>query len=196
MRSVPPNPDRDAWLARMRELARQQRDELLAVPQFPVYGLAAPTLRPYALADFRHDGPDWRRVCLWYGDRSALAGPFVSVTTTSPSEHVRRRHADKVLHAALAAERLRVAEDSGVELPDTPGPAAMFDVRLRLDFEPLRARLCVSGDLWATRVSVSRLDVVSVGRGVRPDDVRLVLVEDLVPYWYGRRDILGLPPDN
>ena len=194
MRPNPPNPDRDEWLARMRELMRQQRDELLATPGFPVYGLAAPALRPYALADFRRDGTEWRWARLYYGDRSALAGPFVSVTTHSPEEHVARRHADAVLHAALVGERLRIAEDSGIEAPDVAGPPVMFDVRLRLNFESLWARLCVSGDLWAIWLSASRLDVVSVGRGVRPGDVRLVLVEDLVPYWHGRRDLFGHPP--
>lgn len=189
----PSNPDRDAWLARMRESMRQQRDELLGAPSFSVYGLASPALRPYLLADFSRDADDWHTVCLSYGDRSALAGPFVSVTTTSPVDHVRRRHADPVLHAALAAELARAAEDSGVQQPDVPGEPVLCDTRMRLDSEPVRARLCVHGDVWAARVSVARLDVLAVGRGVRPGAVRLVMVEDLAPYWHGREDLLGLP---
>ncbi|HEX5496187.1 MAG TPA: hypothetical protein VFX70_16605 [Mycobacteriales bacterium] len=172
---------------------RQQRDELLDTPPFCVYGLASPALRPFALADFRRDGRDWRTVRLSYGNRAALAGPYVSVTTSSPRDHVRRRHADPVLLAALTAERDRAAEDSGVRQPDAPGQPVLSDVRVRLDSEPVRARLCVHGDAWAARVSMARLDVVTVGRGVRPGAVRLVLVEDLAPYWHGREDIFGLP---
>lgn len=32
-----------------------QREELRGAPPFPVYGLSAPTLLPYALADFDRD---------------------------------------------------------------------------------------------------------------------------------------------
>lgn len=193
VRPLPPNPDRDAWLTRMRESMRQQRDELLGAPPFAVYGLSTPMLQPYALADFRRDGSDWHSVRLCYGDRTAVAGPFISVVTSSPRDHVNRRHADGVLRAALAADRARGAVDSGVELPDAAGPPIAFDVRVRLDSEPVRARLYVHGDRWASLTSVAHLDVLTVGLGVRPEDVRLVLVEDLAPYWHGREDVFGLP---
>lgn len=172
---------------------RRQRDELLDAPPFPVYGLSAPALRPYALADFRRDDRDWHWVRLCYGNRAALAGPFVSVTTFSPRDHLHRRYADEVLHAALATERARAAEDSGVEQPDTSDPLVCSEVRMRLDSQPEQAQLLVCGDLWAARISVAHLDVLSVGRGVRPGGVRLVGVDELAPYWHGREEIYGLP---
>lgn len=172
---------------------RRQRDELLDAPPFPVYGLAAPALRPYALADFRRDDGDWHWVRLCYGNRAALAGPFVSVTTFSPQAHVHRRYADEVLHAALATERARAAEDSGIEQPDLSGSLVYSEVWMRLDSQPEQAQLLGHPDLWVARISVAHLDVLSVGRGVRPGDIRLVGVDELAPYWHGREEIYGLP---
>lgn len=183
----PSNPDRDAWLAQARDRMRRQRDELLARPPFPVYGLASPALRPFALADLDRDDAQWHSVLLCFGDPAGVAGPYVSVRTSSPRDHVPRRHADQVLHAALSEEHARI------RLPDQPGPATLGEARIRLDLQPRRARLGAQGDVWAARTSASRLDVLAVGRGVRFTDVTLVVVEDLAPYWHGREEMFGLP---
>jgi len=50
MRSVP-EPDHSEWVTRMRERARLDADEIVPRPAFRVFGLAAPQLRPVALAE-------------------------------------------------------------------------------------------------------------------------------------------------
>lgn len=124
---------------------------------------------------------------LCFGDPVGIAGPYVSVRTSSPRDRVPRRHVDRVLHDALGDEHARV------RLPELPGPATLAEARMRLDLQPRRARLATQGDVWAARTSASRLDVLVVGRGVRFTDVTLVAVEDLAPYWHGREEMFGLP---
>jgi hypothetical protein len=193
--SAPSDPDRQAWIARLRQRSREQRDELLAAPPFAVFGLAAPPLHPFVLHDFRRDEQGWHAVVLCYGDRLALAGPFVSVTTAAPRHRIRRRRVDRAVRDAVDAERRRHAEASGVEWPEVgTGSAELRDVRIRVDGRPLRARQCLRGDLWSARLAVlGRIDVTVAARGVRPSDVRLVVVDSLVPYWHGREELYGLP---
>lgn len=178
----------------MRARMIQQRDELLDAPSFAVYGLAVPALHPFALADYRRDDAGWDFLTLAYGDRTALAGPFVSVTTAAPHEHPRRRHLDESLRQALSAERDRGRIDSGVELPAEPGEPRLFDARVRVDGEPERMRCCADDDLWVARLTRrSQLDLVVAVRGVRPTNLRLVVVDDLAPYWHGREELYGCP---
>jgi len=113
MRHVP-EPDRSEWIARMRERARLDADELVPRPRFDVFGLAEPQLRPAALAEAGRVNEVWDSVGLAYGDWAASAGPWVMVTTVSrrgdaPDGGVEAEHG----LAARRRTRRAVARGSG-----------------------------------------------------------------------------------
>src|SRR5690349_18662023 len=81
MRQIP-DPDREEWIARLRERARLDADEMVPRPGFGVYGLAAPSLRPMALGDLVRVNHEWETIGLTYGNGAAPAGPWVAVTSS------------------------------------------------------------------------------------------------------------------
>src|SRR5215472_14103074 len=80
MRHVP-EPDRSDWVARMRERARLDAEELLPRPPFVVFGLAEPRLPSAHLAEAGRVNGVWESIGLAYGDWAEPAGPWVMVTT-------------------------------------------------------------------------------------------------------------------
>lgn len=82
MREVP-DPDREEWIARLRERARLDAEELVPRPGFTVYGLLAPDLGPGALAESAQVNGGWELIGLAYGDPLALSGPLISVATAA-----------------------------------------------------------------------------------------------------------------
>lgn len=191
--------DRDRWVARLRERMREQRDELLDAPAFTVFGLAAPALWPYAVLDFRRDHLGWSYVVLGYGDALSFSAPRISVRTHSRG--ARPDEPEEPLADVLAAEIARNASLTGGPGPEagTPGTARTSAAVLTVGGRRVEVDLCRQGERWAARVEpANRLLVTVVAGGqVRPEDVRLVPVDDLGPYWRGRRDLTdrmaGLP---
>ncbi|MGO8959657.1 MAG: hypothetical protein ACLQFR_20160 [Streptosporangiaceae bacterium] len=76
MRQVP-GPDRDDGVARMRERARLDAEELVPRPPFGVIGLTKPRLRPGVLAEARVVNDTWESIALAYGDWAEPGGPWV-----------------------------------------------------------------------------------------------------------------------
>ena len=182
-----PEPSREEWIRRLREIARQDAEELVPRPDFGVLGLAAPVLRPAALAATGQMNGEWESVSLGYGDPTAAGGPYVSITTAS-GPHVVTSEAEAELPRAIDAERDRVADHAGVD-DDEPASPPEFE-RTRLPFG--EALICRHGTVWAARVAAEPGAVVTVtGRGVAPESIRLETVADLRPYVEARNEIIG-----
>jgi hypothetical protein len=180
------DPSDSEWIRRMREIARQDAEELVPRPGFGVLGLAAPALRPGVLTAYSQMNEVWDSISLGYGDPTAADGPFVSVTTAA-GPHVVTTEADAELLRAIDAERNRVADQAGVD-EDEPASPPSYE-RARLPFG--EALICRHGALWAARVLAGG-DVVTVtGRGVAAELIRLSPVDDLRPYFDARNEILG-----
>ena len=182
-----PEPSREEWIRRLREIARQDAEELVPRPDFGVLGLAAPVLRPAALAATGQLNGEWESVSLGYGDPTAAGGPYVSLTT-SLGPHVVTTEAEAELLRAIDAERDRVADHAGVD-DDEPASPPEFE-RASLPFG--EALICRHGTVWAARVAAEPGAVVTVtGRGVAPESIRLEAVADLRPYVEARNEIIG-----
>src|SRR5215469_15934123 len=78
MREVPGAADAE-WVQRMRALARQDAEEMVPRPDFPVFGVSAPLLEPAALAAYEQVNGSWAAVTLAYGVWDAVTGPYVTV---------------------------------------------------------------------------------------------------------------------
>jgi hypothetical protein len=182
-----PEPSREEWIRRLREIARQDAEELVPRPGFGVLGLAAPVLRPAALAATGQTNGEWESVSLAYGDPTAAGGPYVSITTAS-GPHVVTTEAEAELSRAIDSERDRVADHAGVD-DDEPASPPEFE-RARLPFG--EALICRHGTMWAARVAAEPGTVVTItGRGVAPESIRLETVADLRPYVEARNEIIG-----
>jgi hypothetical protein len=182
-----PEPSREEWIRRLREIARQDAEELVPRPGFGVLGLVAPVLRPAALAATGQTNGEWESVSLAYGDPTAAGGPYVSITTAS-GPHVVTTEAEAELSRAIDSERDRVADHAGVD-DDEPASPPEFE-RARLPFG--EALICRHGTVWAARVAAEPGTVVTItGRGVAPESIRLETVADLRPYVEARNEIIG-----
>ena len=121
MRQVP-EPDGGEWTARMRERARLDAEDLLPRPAFGVYGLAAPPLRPIALAEAGRVDGEWETITLAYGDWADPAGPFVTVASAAVRPGARGLGAEAELVRVIDQERNRLADHAGVDEEEPPGP--------------------------------------------------------------------------
>ena len=205
MGKVPaPDPDREEWIARLRERARLDADELVPRPGFGVYGLAAPSLRPIALGNCAQSGREWQSIGLTYGNGAALVGPWVMVT--SAIGHTREpegalffsidtecaRIADHDPEAALLraidAEHARIADQDEEEPAEPPAHAR---AELTVGDRPVSAVVARHGNVLAARLAVGPVTVTIVTRGVELDQLRLVTVNDLEPYLRGRSEMIG-----
>ncbi|MFZ2047781.1 MAG: hypothetical protein WAV12_27590, partial [Trebonia sp.] len=92
MREEPGAADAE-WVKRMRALARQDAEEMVPRPDFPVFGVSSPRLEPAALAAYEQVNGAWTAVTLAYGAWDAAPGPYVAVKSAL---------ADPELAAALA----------------------------------------------------------------------------------------------
>jgi hypothetical protein len=202
MRQVP-DPDREEWIARLRERARLDADELVPRPGFGVYGLAAPSLRPMALGKCVRSGRTWESVGLTYGNGVALVGPWVMVTSTIG--HVREPEAalfdtidaevariadqdpEAALFRAIDAEHARVADQDEEEPAEPPAYAG---AELTVGDRPVCAVVARHGNVLAARLAVGPVTVTIVSRGVELEQLRLVVVGDLEPYLRGRSEMI------
>ena len=202
MREIP-EPEHAEWVRRMRELARRDAEELVPRPLFPVFGLAAPALRPAALAQFQQVNGAWTSVTLAYGCWEAAAGPYVAVTSAATDSglpgdmpaDMPGRGAEAELLRAIDSERGRVATHAGVD-DEEPAEPPRYS---REELPAGDALVCRHGTLWALRllaggapgVAAPGVAVTVTGRGAGPAAVRLERVSDLRPLFEARNEILG-----
>ncbi len=183
MRQVP-DPDRDEWIARLRERARLDADELVPRPGFAVYGLGAPSLRPMALGTCERSGRQWESIGLTYGNGVAPVGPWVMVT--SSIGHAREPEA--ALFGAIDAEHARIADQNEEEPAEPPAYAR---AELTVGDRPVSGVVARHGNVLAARLAAGPVTVTIVSRGVELDQVRLAAVDDLEPYLRGRSEMIG-----
>jgi hypothetical protein len=187
-----PEPSREEWIRQLREIARQDAEELVPRPDFGVLGLAAPVLRPAALAATGQMNGQWESISLAYGDPTAAGGPYVSVTTAS-GPHVVSTEAEAELLHAIDSEHDRVAGHAGVDDEEPASPPEFGRARLPSG----EALICRHGAVWAARVAAEPDTVVTVtGRGVALESIRLEPVADLQPYVAARNEIIGQLADR
>jgi len=197
MRQVP-EPEHSEWVRRMRELARQDAEELVPRPRFAVLGLSAPVLSPAALASFEQVNGTLESVSLAYGDWSAPAGPYITVTSTlmqaedaAATAHLPGHGAEAELLRAIDTERNRIADHAGVDDQEPDEPPQYTLAQLPSG----EALICRHGTLWAARpldTPVAPAVAVTItGRGVEPRSVRISPADDLRPFFEARNEILG-----
>lgn len=190
MRHVP-EPGHGEWVARMRERARLDAEELLPRPPFTVFGLAAPPLRPAALAEAGQVNGVWETITLAYGNWAEPAGPWVSVTSAVPAGDGRGTGREQELLHAIDQERNRIADHAGVDEEEPPEPPEYVRADLRAGDDSVSGLVCRHGNVWAAGVLAGGVSVTLVGRGVDPDSVRLGAVAGLRPYLRERSRVLG-----
>jgi hypothetical protein len=190
MRQVP-EPDGGEWAARMRERARLDAEDLLPRPAFGVYGLAAPPLRPIALAEAGRVDGEWETITLAYGDWADPAGPFVTVASAAVRPGAPGLGAEAELVRVIDQERNRLADHAGVDEEEPPGPPEYWPEELRVGELRFSGLLCRHGSVWTARLLADGVIVTVAGRGVGQGSVRLDPVADLEPYLRGRGEMLG-----
>jgi hypothetical protein len=210
MREVPGADDAE-WVMRMRALARQDAEEMVPRPDFPVLGVSSPRLEPAALAAYEQANGSWVAVTLAYGPWDATPGPYVAVKTeradpelaaaTARAPGAPGRGPEAGLLRAIDAERDRLAASTGVDEDEPAGPPRYSREEL-----PAGAALVARhGIVWAARLDrpadrpvdgAAEVTVTITGRGVGPEQVRLSPVTDLRPLFEARNEILGRLADR
>jgi hypothetical protein len=190
MREVP-EPEREEWIARLRERARQDAEELVPRAPFRVYGLLAPDLGQGALAEAGQVNGAWAEIGLAYGDWTAPAGPWIHIATAAAEPGLPGRSPEPALLDALDQERNRIAEHAGIDEDEPPEPPAFSETAMIVGDGAAQAVLSRHGVIWAARLRADGCTVTVVGRGADPGAVRLAPVADLAPYLQGRSEMLG-----
>ena len=202
MREVPGADDAE-WVMRMRALARQDAEEMVPRPDFPVFGVSSPRLEPAALAAYEQVNGSWTAVTLAYGPWDATPGPYVAVKTERADPELAAARAgapgrgpEAGLLRAIDAERDRLAASTGVDEDEPAGPPRYSREEL-----PAGAALVARhGTVWAARLDrpmdrptdgAAEVTVTITGRGIGPEQVRLSPVSDLRPLFETRNEILG-----
>jgi hypothetical protein len=202
MREVPGAADAE-WVQRMRALARQDAEEMVPRPDFPVFGVSAPLLEPAALAAYDQVNGSWAAVTLAYGAWDAATGPYVAVRSERADPELAAltagmpgRGPEAVLLRAIDAERDRLAASTGAD-EDEPAEPPRYSPE---DLPAGAALVARHGTVWAARLdrpadrpmnSTDGVTVTITGRGVGPEQVRLFPVSDLRPLFEARNEILG-----
>jgi hypothetical protein len=195
MREEPGAADAE-WVQRMRALARQDAEEMVPRPDFPVFGVSSPRLEPAALAAYEQVNGSWTAVTLAYGAWDAAAGPYVAVKSARTDPELATALAgggpEAGLLRAIDAERDRLAASTGVDEDEPAGPPRYSREEL-----PAGAALVARhGTVWAARLDrpgdrTAEVTVTITGRGAGPEQVRLVPVSNLRPLFEARNEILG-----
>ena len=73
---------------RLRDQSRRDAESIVPRPDYPVYGLAAPTLTPAVLLHQSSNGFPVL-VALRYGSWGTATGPHVTVTSAAPNYEIR-----------------------------------------------------------------------------------------------------------
>ncbi|MFJ9609289.1 hypothetical protein ACIRS1_23425 [Kitasatospora sp. NPDC101176] len=175
----------------------------LAAADFPVYGVAsALEHRGDALGAFETSGDSLSWVEVQSGDRSSVAGPYVTVRTYRPGAELDERLPE--LEDVVEDERDRVYEQLGVDEGDGPGRVRALREWITVDGVPHPVEVHEDrpvpwpgaafggpGPVWAGRLRVGGLTVTVCGRGVAPGCVELAGIADFEPYLRGRTELLG-----
>lgn len=198
MREEPGAADAE-WVQRMRALARQDAEEMVPRPDFPVFGVSSPRLEPAALAAYEQVNGSWTAVTLAYGAWDAAPGPYVAVKSALADPELAAalagapgRGPEAGLLRAIDAERDRLAASTGVDEDEPAGPPRYSREEL-----PAGAALVARhGTVWAARLDrpvdrTAEVTVTITGRGAGPEQVRLFPVSDLRPLFEARNEILG-----
>ena len=198
MREEPGAADAE-WVKRMRALARQDAEEMVPRPDFPVFGVSSPRLEPAALAAYEQVNGSWTAVTLAYGAWDAAPGPYVAVKSARADPELSTalagapgRGPEAGLLRAIDAERDRLAASTGVDEDEPAGPPRYSREEL-----PAGAALVARhGTVWAARLDrpvdrTAEVTVTITGRGAGPEQVRLFPVSDLRPLFEARNEILG-----
>ena len=177
------------WVKRMRALARQDAEEMVPRPDFPVFGVSSPRLEPAALAAYEQVNGSWTAVTLAYGPWDAAPGPYVAVKSERADPELAAARAgapgrgpEAGLLRAIDAERDRLAASTGVDEDEPAGPPRYSREEL-----PAGAALVARhGTVWAARLDrpmdrpadrpmdgAAEVTVTITGRGVGPEQVRL-----------------------
>jgi hypothetical protein len=206
MREVPEE-ERDAWIRALRERARQDVEDMVPRPPFPVYGLAAPAVTPAALTEHTRVNGELTSITLVYGDWDATDGPYVCVITSATdafatpsagSTTMDGEQGEESLRFAIDDERDRIAAlaEHAAE-PDPSAPPVVFS-REMLPIGPALAGSALvgrSGTVWAVRLQPAGAEipvtVTVVGRGLSLESVLLQTVTELRPMFDARNEIMG-----
>jgi hypothetical protein len=190
MRHVP-EPDRTEWVARMRERARLDAEELLPRPPFVVFGLAEPRLRPGFLAEAGQVNGVWESIGLAYGQWREPAGPWVMVTTRTGPADAGDREVEADLLRAIDHDRNRIASQAGVDEDGLDVPPRYWPADLAVGGGSVSGLVGRQENVSAARVVADGVIVTLVVRGVDPGSVRLDPVAELGPYLQARNEWLG-----
>jgi hypothetical protein len=178
-----------AWLARMRELARQDADELTPRPAFTVYGLAEPAIHPQAAGDPAQDqNGEWSFFSVSFGDWTSAEGPWVIVESTPPGD---REYEREELLRVIDLDRNRLARDAWVDDEEPGGPPEYLTGTVRTASRDEHALICTHGTLAAAHLRPGDANVTVLVRGVDLAAVRLAPVAGLEPYLRGRDQLAG-----
>jgi hypothetical protein len=193
------------WVRRLRDQSRRDAESLLPRPDYPIFGLAAPTLTPAVLLHQSTNGFPVL-VALRYGFWGTATGPHVTVTSAAPNSEIRAasstpgvpgsftygrsvRDPERDLIREIDAERQRVAVHAGVDQEEPAEPPRYTRETLPMG----DALVCRHGTMWAARLIDGSPEVVVTisGHGADPDTVRLEPVTDLGPMLAARNEMIG-----
>jgi hypothetical protein len=193
------------WVRRLRDQSRRDAESLLPRPDYPIFGLAAPTLTPAVLLHQSTNGFPVV-VALRYGFWGTATGPHVTVTSAAPNSEIRAasstpgvpgsftygrsvRDPERDLIREIDAERQRVAVHAGVDQEEPAEPPRYTRETLPMG----DALVCRHGTMWAARLIDGSPEVVVTisGHGAAPDTVRLAPVTDLGPMLAARNQMIG-----
>jgi hypothetical protein len=173
MELTPPDPDRQAWIAKLRAQIERDRPRDPGRPPFTVLGLSEPVLTPALLAEWHLHNGELAEVELVFGASLSATGPFVSVRSQAPAS------LPEPLEDLIADERTRLSEMAGIDDPP-PGREQTGAELLRVNGRRRPVELRREGSVWAAALPAARGTWVSVvGRGVDVATVALASVTDL-----------------
>jgi hypothetical protein len=178
----------DEWLARMRELAQNDADELTPRPEFTVYGLAEPAVTPVGATEGVQDEDGvWTVLGLVYGDWASAEGPWVTVLSM-PAEDT--EFPKDELQNVIMTDRNRLARDAWIDDEEPAGPPEYQAGRIQTTRRNEHALICRHGPLAAAHLRPGDANVTLFARGVDPAGIRLAPVTDLEPFLRGREEML------
>jgi hypothetical protein len=191
------------WVRRLRDQSRRDAESIVPRPDYPVYGLAAPTLTPAVLLHQSSNGFPVL-VALRYGSWGMAAGPHVTVTSAAPNHEIRAASPvpavaasfsygrsgldpERDLTRSIDAERKRVAVHAEAD-PEVPAEPP----RYTREMLPIGdALVCRHGTMWAARLIDGSPEVIVTisGHGADLSAVRLEPVTDLRPMLEARSGV-------
>jgi hypothetical protein len=126
-----------------------------ARPPFGVFGLAAPQLRPIALAEAERVDGEWETITLAYGDGADPAGPFVTVTSAVVRPDAPGLGTEAELLDVIDQERNRLADHAGVDEEEPPGPPDYGQEEFLAGGVRVSGLVGRLGSVWAVRLRAS-----------------------------------------